>query len=458
MKSSRLIVALLTLLLVGYAVVFDCLPRSQYSELERRELQTFPVFSWQRLWSGDYTSEVSQWFSDTEPFRDFFMAQSMRFRSWMALHFIGEERVSFHASDTDEEVEDVVLEEEPEALGDQRTIGEYHNEVTADENAKIANAGIIVVGSAPTARALMAFKAQPPQYSSYARVANKYKEVFGEKVQVYCMVIPTAVEFYCPDMARSTVRSEREAIEAVYSQLDDSVRAVDAYTPISQHVSEPIYLRTDHHWSPLGAYYAARQFAQVAGVPVPDISNFERHEVEGYVGSMYGYTQDISIRQSPELFVYYTPQDVEYTTTYIPFVVDEHYQVIGEKSSFRGEFFWPAQGGNAYCTFMGKDSRITQVHTNVPSHRRLLILKDSFGNALPGYLFQSFEEIHVVDFRYFTYNMKEYVAQHSITDILFANNITHSYSAGKPYLKFLTQHPSDYVVAPATESISEPES
>ena len=35
----------------------------------------------------------------------------------------------------------------------------------------------------------------------------------------------------------------------------------------------------------------------------------------------------------------------------------------------------------------------------------------------------SFEEIHVIDGRYFTHNMKDYVREHKITDILFANNI-----------------------------------
>ena len=77
----------------------------------------------------------------------------------------------------------------------------------------------------------------------------------------------------------------------------------------------------------------------------------------------------------------------------------------------------------AYSTFMGGDTKLTQVRTDVANGRRLIILKDSYGNALPGYLMYSFEEIHVIDGRYFTHNMKDYVHEHQITDILFANNI-----------------------------------
>ena len=60
---------------------------------------------------------------------------------------------------------------------------------------------------------------------------------------------------------------------------------------------------------------------------------------------------------------------------------------------------------------MGSDQRLTVVRTSTPSKRRLLIMKDSFGNAIPGYLFFSFGEIHVVDSRYFLKNMKDYVTQ-----------------------------------------------
>lgn len=57
-----------------------------------------------------------------------------------------------------------------------------------------------------------------------------------------------------------------------------------------------------------------------------------------------------------------------------------------------------------------------------------MIIKDSYGNALPGYLFGSFEDIYVVDFRYFTKNIVNYVNDNQITDILFANNLQHAYA------------------------------
>jgi hypothetical protein len=90
---------------------------------------------------------------------------------------------------------------------------------------------------------------------------------------------------------------------------------------------------------------------------------------------------------------------------------------------------------------MGGDSKITQVRTSTDNGRRMLLIKDSFGNAIPGYLFFSFEEIHVIDARYFTRNIVQYVKENGITDLVFGNNVSFA-SAGSTlsaYNRFLTQ-------------------
>ena len=69
-------IAVIALVFLAFAVVFDTFPRSTVSELEKRELATFPEFSWERLADGSFTSDVSTWFSDSEPFRDVFMQKT----------------------------------------------------------------------------------------------------------------------------------------------------------------------------------------------------------------------------------------------------------------------------------------------------------------------------------------------------------------------------------------------
>lgn len=439
MKFSKIYIFVIALVFASFTIVFAIFPRSRYSELEKRELAVFPEFSLEKLKSGAYTKAVSSWFSDSEPFRDVFMMASMQVKDAQAL-VMSEDNIKFHASESGAGSGQNVIGSDMAPAFDEE---EFVNGTTDNENAKIANAGIIIVGTGDKTRALMAFGGTAKGGTGYANAANKYKEVFGDKVNVYCMVIPTAVEYYCPPRARKVTTAQRPVINNIFAHLSDGVKPVDIYNVLGKHASEDIFLRTDHHWAPLGAYYAAGRFAQIAGVPFKDLSNYDRKVVHGYVGSMYGYSKDISIKNAPEDFVYYEPRGVKYTTTYINYAIDKNYRVVGEGKPFKSRFFFRYRDGNggAYCTFMGGDTKITVVRTSVHNGRRLIILKDSFGNALPGFLFFSFEEIHVIDSRYFTKNMKKYVAENKITDILFANNIFKAYSSSiyRSYLRFLEQ-------------------
>ena len=440
--STYLYIVVISLVVAAFCVVFNFFPRSTVSELEGRELAKFPDFTWEKLWSGKYMSEISSWYSDTEPYRDSFMTLSMEVDKAKKLNVLvkEEDAVTFIAGDDEEAPateEEVVAEE-----GMPQEAADSLQQMLAAKS-KIANSGIVLVGSEPNVRALMAYKNKSNACNSFAEMAKRYKRTLGEGVNVYCMIIPTAVEFYCPEKAKSKMRSQLETITEAYSKLDSMVVAVDVYNPLNNHRHENIYLRTDHHWAPRGGYYAAKALAEAAGVPFNDLSHYDEHIITGYVGSMYRYSKDISVKRSPEDFYFYKPRDVEHKTTYINYSIDESYNVTGESAPMAGNYFYTFKNGsgNAYCTFMGGDSKITQVRTSTQNGRRIVIVKDSFGNAIPGYLFYSLEEVHVIDLRYFTRNIVKYVKEHKITDFVLAHNVVFAASGTTmaSYSRFLTQ-------------------
>ena len=106
-----LYITVVAIVFLAFVVVFDTFPRSTVSELEKRELARFPAFSWERLADGSLTSDISAWFSDSEPYRDVFMTLSMQIKDLIAL-VPTEDNVKFHASDTPQAKED----KEPEKV------------------------------------------------------------------------------------------------------------------------------------------------------------------------------------------------------------------------------------------------------------------------------------------------------------------------------------------------------
>ena len=143
-----LYVAVVVAIFAGFTIVFDTFPRSTFSELEKRDLATFPEFSWDKLWSGRYSEEISTWFSDSEPYRDNFMALSMEFDEAKRVSFSDDNvKITLAAPMADASVADESAQETQEAM----------ENPLADENGKLANAGIIVVGEGENVRALMIY-------------------------------------------------------------------------------------------------------------------------------------------------------------------------------------------------------------------------------------------------------------------------------------------------------------
>lgn len=328
---------------------------------------------------------------------------------------------------------------------------------TEAQTVRRVRSGIIIVeDTVRGVRAFEPYKGTMESGTAYAAIVNRYKREFP-KVNVYCMVIPNAVALYCPDTARVWTQEERPYIDNILAGLAKNVKGVAILDTLLAHREEPIYSRTDHHWAPLGAYYAARQFAEAAGVGFRSLEEYEPRVIRDYVGSMWTFSRDWAVKQAPEDFVYYMPKDSSFEASRI--IYKKMSKRVGKKrrrrtiswlqasepESFR--FFRDYEDGSsaAYCVFMGGDTNTTSVRTKTGNGRRLLILKDSYGNALPSCLFGSFEEIHVVDCRYFLQNMRTFVERHGITDILFANNLIHASAAKttQAYERYLTQRQSD---------------
>ncbi len=248
---------------------------------------------------------------------------------------------------------------------------------------------------------------------NYAKYLNEFKEKVGSNVNVFNMVVPTASAFYLPAGYEEYNASHRDSINSIANNLVNVIN-IDGYAALEAKTDEYIYTRTDHHWMPLGAYYAAKAFCDVAMVPVKELSTYEPVDVEGFVGTMYAFTEyDEQIKNDPETFRYYIPS-TDYTATYYKtdFTIDEDVK-------FFTSIFVEQPASGAYSTFMGGDQKIVKIETENKNGRKLCVFKDSYGNAEIPFFIDSFQEIYVCDVRYFDVYAPDFVKDNGITDVLF---------------------------------------
>lgn len=423
-------VSITALMFLCFFVHIVFFPRSVISERENRKLAAFPAFSISSFLDGSFTSGINVYFSDTVPGRDGLTEKAVAFKDKSGIRVGG---VKLHnAKPVTQTAATETPKEETNAEEDTKEIKEVEANVNLDDNATLGRNGILVSGT----RGLMLFGGNKEAGKNYAEVINEYKRELGDEVNVYCVPIPTSIEFYCPPSYKDQTGSELESINNILKALDEDVKGVDVYTTLSKHCDEDIYFRTDHHWAPLGAYYAAESFAKVAKVDFPKLSTYQKVTKKGFVGTLYNFSNDIVLKENPEDFVYYKPKKVKYTTDY--------YQPESMENPQRGEFFYEAYEDGSplmYGTFMGGDEHITHVHTNLDNGRKLVIFKDSYGNPFSSFMISSFEDVYVIDMRYFKLNALEFMKEYEITDVAFVNNIFHAdtQSTTDFYRAFLTQ-------------------
>ncbi len=429
-------VAMILIFAVASIILLVAKRESGVSEHDNRELATFPSFSVSSWFKGTFTSGVTEYYTDTIPYRENLLTFNSRLTKLFGINRDGEDgRVIGNKGDVEKEeftgtltTPDIVIHTgTPAPVSDQpgpvtTTPSDNTSTTTTptvttlpvdDPNDGKLENGIMIVGSGKNVRALECYGGSFENGKKYAKFVNQYKQDLGEYVNVYSMSIPTAFAFYCPEKFKNEYGSTIDNINNIRSYLSGVVD-IDAYGALSEHTSEYIYSRTDHHWQPLGAYYAAQKFAQAAQVPFDDLSTYEKVVEEDFVGTLYAYSNyEEELANNPDSFTYYKPANTDsLKVTYY----DTDFK-NGQKSQL---FFKAAQKINLYSTFLGSDTKIAEIRTGCGNGRTLVIFKDSFGNALVPFLTNSFDTIYVVDLRYFTPNAISFCKQVGATDVLFA--------------------------------------
>lgn len=444
-KTDLLNVLVIGTLVTGTALWFLFGIRPTESEIENRNLAKFPSFSWSDYISGKYTADIANYYNDTVPKREWFKNLTASMRRHMGVQM--EDDVKFYGTlhvnkDSEPETTEPLVTTQPiqtqvgtepvTTAQDQPAVSQQITAATtvaveenddSKEDGEISN-NILIYKK----RGIMLYGGSYAAGRNYASYVNAYKSDLGENVNVYSMVIPTPCSYYMPDKYKNLIGSEQGNIDNINQHLDE-VEPVNVYDILGQHTDELIYPRTDHHWGAIAAYYAAQEFASVAQVPFRDISQFEKITKPGYVGTLYGYSGDIVLKDNPEDFVYYAPQE-DYTTTYY------NSDMSNERTGRLLINLEKVKPVSWYLVYMGSDDRITHIQTSARNGRTLCIVKDSYGNALTPYFMDSFEDIYVIDMRYFKPNAISFMKEHNVTDVLFAMN---TFSATGPNAKKIEQ-------------------
>lgn len=192
--------------------------------------------------------------------------------------------------------------EMPEQPEEQPEQPETDPELDTPEESDASYAGsVVVVGD----RAMEIPTRLDDLITSYAGAVGNLAAAMGQDVRTISLITPNGGEFYSPESLHTGEHSQKDMIDFCYSQMDDKIITVDAYSKLRSHTDEYIYFRTDHHWTQLGAYYAYTAFCEAAGFDAVPLDQFQtgplRHLPRLHVRLYRGLSAERGFEAKPRL-------------------------------------------------------------------------------------------------------------------------------------------------------------
>lgn len=410
--------------------------RPKTSEKEKRSLAKYPSFTMKTFLNGEYFSDVSTWYSDTYPFRDALVSADQKLKGLYGIEsktmMVGEEKQADEIPDINDNTEAVTetttaatteaATENTEAGATTEATTEKVREVDPPDSKgmdeEIQNQiqqNLYVKGDA----AYSVYYFGKENCTNYVAALNNVAAELKGQTTVYNILVPnnSGVMLSEDELSKLAGSDQEQAIDYYYSIESDDVKTVDTIKTLREHNDEYLYFRTDHHWTQLAAYYVYQNFCKVKGIEAHDLSYYDKKEFKNFLGTFYSTLGNSNMEANPDTVDAYVPKGTNDMTFWDTDGKEWNWNVIYDVDS------WASS--SKYMTFIGGDRPMEVIENpQIKDGSSCVVLKESYGNCFVPFLVDHYQTVYVLDYRYTTVNVLDFVKEKQADDLIIINNIT----------------------------------
>ena len=227
-------------------------------------------------------------------------------------------------------------------------------------------------------------------------------------VTVRAMIVPGAAASlgeFLPENA--PVRDQQRDIDAALAPLSGSLQIVDVSETLRANALQGTYYRTDHHWTSFGAYCAFLSAAPELGIAQP--VSYAPHTVSvSFEGTLASRSGSHAVKDRIDVYEPLDPGS-EFMVTY-------NATLEKSRSLFVSEML---EEKDQYTLFFGGNHPRLTVRTTAQTGRVLLVFKDSYANAFIQFLTPYYDQIILIDPRYYYDDVNALMKSEGVTEVLY---------------------------------------
>ena len=245
------------------------------------------------------------------------------------------------------------------------------------------------------------------------------------EANVYLGMIPSAAEIWKDRLPAGNNSWDQEAFLQALPGL--GLPLIDFQTALAAHADEQIFYNTDHHWTTLGAFYGANALLSALDKEGLKADDFTVETAsDAFYGTLYS-TSGIHWLAADTMEFWVSGDGLNITSwrSGKPEAAELYDRTYLEKK-------------DKYSAFLGGNQPLCVIENPaVTDGSKLLLVRDSYSDALAPFLAQRFSEVHLIDLRYYRMPIPMYAAQYGIEDVVVLYSVQNFIS--DPNLVVLSQ-------------------
>lgn len=229
-KQISLIVAFIGFIFT-ISILYFVLPKSEYSEKEKKYLSVFPEFTFSNLFSGDYTESIEEFLADHTPCRELFLG-----------------------------------------------INSYYNYLIMNNGSNdiyLSSDNYLIEKPISANNMLLENAEQIKEFTK------------KEKIDTYFLLAPSKGSILDDKLPHNHLKyNDDKYFKNIEEILGDDVKFINIFDEFKNQ-TEQIYYKTDHHWNMNGAYIAYNEICREMAIKPMNSEYYRKEVIDNFYGTSY---------------------------------------------------------------------------------------------------------------------------------------------------------------------------